>query len=172
MQTAALVSNAGSVDWLCTPRFDSDACFAALIGYDEHGHWDLRPTVATRKRRQSYRGNTLILETETVCDGGAIRLIDFMPINPDRCDVIRIVEGVEGEVPMEMLLDLRFGYGAYRPWIKPIRNGFSFVSGGDAGLLRGNVKMERTNRWVAAYFTIKKGARIALQFGWHPSHLA
>ena len=88
LHTAALVSADGSVDWLCVPRFDSDACFAALVGYDEHGRWALRPTVAVRERRQRYRGNTLILETEVVCDGGAIRLIEFMPATEARCDVV------------------------------------------------------------------------------------
>src|SRR5262245_34703571 len=107
-QTAALISAEGSVDWLCAPRFDSDACFAALIGYDEHGHWAVRPTVAVRERRQRYRGDTLILETDVVCDGGAVRLTEFMPPSQERCDVIRIIEGLDGEVPMEMLLDVRF----------------------------------------------------------------
>jgi GH15 family glucan-1,4-alpha-glucosidase len=72
--TSALVSRSGSIDWLCAPRFDSDACFAALVGYDEHGRWSLRPTVAVRENRQSYRGDTMILETAFVCDGGAVRV--------------------------------------------------------------------------------------------------
>jgi len=107
--TAALVSRSGSIDWLCAPRFDSDACLAALVGYDKHGRWSLRPTVKVRETRQNYRDETMILETEFVCDGGAARVIDFMPVG-SRCDVLRIIEGMEGEVPMEMLLDVRFGY--------------------------------------------------------------
>jgi GH15 family glucan-1,4-alpha-glucosidase len=79
-RTAALVSRSGSIDWLCVPRFDSDACLAALIGYDEHGAWSLRPTVPIRETRQRYRDETLILETEFVCDGGAVRITDFMPV--------------------------------------------------------------------------------------------
>jgi GH15 family glucan-1,4-alpha-glucosidase len=169
--TAALVSTSGSVDWLCAPRFDSDACFASLIGYDEHGQWALRPTVAVRERRQRYRGDTLILETDVVCDGGAVRLIDFMPPAEDRCDVIRIVEGLEGEVPLEMLLDVRFGYGAHTPWIAKLADGFSFTAGPDSVLIRGAVAMERSKRGVRAYFTVKKGNRVALQLNWHPSHL-
>src|SRR5580704_10624648 len=110
-RTAALISDMGSLDWLCAPNFDSDACFASLIGSDEHGRWALRPTVGVRKRVQRYRGDTLILESEIACDGGVVRHTDFMPPSDDpsqgRCDVIRIVEGVEGEVPMEMLLDVR-----------------------------------------------------------------
>ena len=103
-RTAALVSRSGSIDWLCAPRFDSDACFAALIGYDEHGAWAIRPTVAIREAQQRYRGETLILETDLVCDGGAVRITDFMPISggEHRSDVIRIVEGLDGEVPLEM----------------------------------------------------------------------
>jgi GH15 family glucan-1,4-alpha-glucosidase len=171
LHTAALVSIDGSVDWLCVPRFDSDACFAALVGYDEHGRWALRPTVAVRERHQRYRGDTLILETEVVCDGGAIRLIEFMPAAEGRCDVVRIVEGVEGEVPMEMMLDVRFGYGANTPWIRPIMNGFAFVAGPDAGLVRGTVGMDRSTRGVLAAFSVRQGDRVALQFNWHPSHL-
>src|SRR4051794_21786277 len=89
-RTAALVSLSGSIDWLCAPAFDSDACFAALLGYDEHGRWSIRPTTAIRERHQKYRGDTLILETEFICDGGAVRVIDLMPYG-DRCDVVRIV---------------------------------------------------------------------------------
>lgn len=171
-QTAALLSDAGSLDWLCAPRFDSDACLAALIGYDEHGRWALRPTVPVRQRNQRYRGDTLILETEVACDGGTIRHTDFMPLSDSRCDVIRIVEGVEGEVPMEMLLDVRFGYGANAPWITPAANGFSLVSGPDAALIRGAVKMNPSEHGINAYFSLKKGDRIAFQLNWHPSHLA
>ncbi|HXU63634.1 MAG TPA: trehalase-like domain-containing protein, partial [Polyangia bacterium] len=121
-RTAALVSRAGSIDWFCAPRFDSDACFAALIGYDEHGSWAIRPAVALRESHQRYRGETLILETDFICDGGAVRVIDFMPFGggEERSDLVRIVEGLDGEVPMEMLLDVRFGYGKYAPWIERV----------------------------------------------------
>jgi GH15 family glucan-1,4-alpha-glucosidase len=171
LHTAALVSSEGSVDWLCVPRFDSDACFAALVGYDEHGRWAIRPTVPVRQRYQRYRGDTLILETDLVCDGGAVRLIEFMPLNDDRCDIVRIVEGVAGEVPMAMSLDVRFGYGANSPWIQPAADGFAFVSGPDAGLVRGAVTMDRSTRGVTALFSVRQGDRLALQFNWHPSHL-
>src|SRR5215468_6920116 len=98
--TCALVSRGGSIDWMCAPEFDSDACFAALVGYDEHGRWSIRPTTAVREIRQRYLGDTLILATELACDGGVVRLVDFMPPSVERSDVIRIVEGVEGEVPI------------------------------------------------------------------------
>src|SRR5689334_19133824 len=107
MRTAALISQSGSLDWLCVPRFDSGACFASLLGYDEHGHWSITPACGVRERHQRYRGNTLVLETDVVCEGGAVRLVEFMPPD-DRTNIVRIVEGVEGEVPMQMVLSARF----------------------------------------------------------------
>src|SRR5258705_6936117 len=117
MRTSALVSRNGSIDWLCAPRFDSDACFSSLLGYDEHGRWSIYPTTVVRETRQRYRGDTLLLETEFICDGGVVRVTDFMSVDGGPCDVIRVVEGIEGNVPVEMILDVRFGYGAYAPWI-------------------------------------------------------
>lgn len=102
MQTAALVSRSGSIDWLCAPHFDSDACFTSIVGYDEHGRWSIRPGAAVRETRQRYRGDTMILETEFTCDGGVVRITDAMPVNAGPCDVIRIIEGVEGELPVEI----------------------------------------------------------------------
>src|SRR4051812_40042329 len=132
--TCALVSRRGSIDWLCAPRFDSDACFAALVGYDEHGRWVLQPTVGGRETRQRYRDDTMVLETELVCDGGVARIVDFMPMD-SRCEVVRIVEGLDGEVPIEMLLDVRFGYGASAPLIELTRDGTRFLAGPDALVL-------------------------------------
>jgi GH15 family glucan-1,4-alpha-glucosidase len=171
LHTTALVSSEGSIDWFCAPRFDSDAVFTALVGYDEHGRWSLRPTVAVRDRKRRYRDNTLTLECDMICDGGAVRLIDVMPLSPDRCDIIRIVEGLEGEVPMELALDARFAYGANRPWINAIDNGVSMVAGPDAVLLRGPVPMQRVKDSIVATFPIKKGQKIAFQLNWHASHL-
>src|ERR1700757_4248750 len=90
--TCALVSRSGSIDWLCAPRFDSDACFTSLLGYDKHGRGGLGPTVTVCENRQRYRGDTMILETEFACDGGEVRVIDFMGMS-GRCDVVRIIEG-------------------------------------------------------------------------------
>src|SRR5262245_14963536 len=137
-RTAALVSRSGSIDWLCVPRFDADACFAALVGYDEHGRWSLRPTVPVRESRQRYWDDTLILETEFHCEGGAVRLVDFMPMVDDhRCDVIRIVEGIAGEVPLQLMLDVRFGYGAEAPLVETSAEGVSFTSGPNSMIFRG-----------------------------------
>jgi GH15 family glucan-1,4-alpha-glucosidase len=167
--TSALVSRSGSIDWLCAPRFDSDACFAALVGYDEHGRWSLLPTATVRENRQQYRDDTMILETEFVCDGGVARVIDFMPMS-GRCDVVRIIEGVEGEVPLEMILDVRFGYGADAPFIEKIGDGVCFLSGPNALILRTPLALELSGRRVSAYFTLKKGDRIPVQLTWFASH--
>src|SRR5499426_418017 len=171
-RTAALVSRSGSIDWLCVPRFDSDACLAALIGYDEHGAWSLRPTVPIRETRQRYRDETLILETEFVCDGGAVRITDFMPVGSgeERCDVVRIVEGLEGEVTLEMQLDVRFGYGADIPWTTAAAEGVLFVAGPNAVLLRGARRPQLRDGRASTLLQVRKGDRIPLQLGWYPSH--
>ena len=167
--TCALVSRSGSIDWLCAPRFDSDACFAALVGYDEHGRWALRPTVRLRETRQRYRGDTMVLETELLCDGGVVRIIDFMPMG-GRCDIVRIVEGVEGEVPIEMLLDVRFGYGADAPLIEMTRDGTRFLAGPDALILRGPLALAQQGRRVSALLQVRKGDRIPMELAWFPAH--
>src|SRR6185295_678932 len=155
-RTSALVSRTGSIDWLCAPRFDSDAFLAALVGYDEHGRWAVRPTVPVRENRQRYRGDTMILETEFVCDGGAVRIIDFMPvIGPDatdaRCDVVRLLEGLEGEVEVEMLLDVRFGYGQDVPSVTPTAGGVEFTAGPDTVVLRAPADIRIADTRAAAY---------------------
>src|SRR5215471_5290203 len=166
--TSALVSRSGSIDWLCAPRFDSDACFAALIGYDEHGRWSLRPTARVRETRQRYRGDTMILETEFVCETGVVRVIDFMPVG-GRCEVARIIEGVDGDVQVEMLLDVKFGYGADAPLIEMTGQGTRFLAGPDALILRGPLSLTQDGRRVTSFLQVKKGDRIPLQLVWFPS---
>jgi GH15 family glucan-1,4-alpha-glucosidase len=168
-RTAALVSRSGDVDWLCAPHFDSDACFSALLGYDEHGRWALRPTVPVRENRHRYRDDSLVLESEWICDGGAVRVMDFMPVG-ERCDVVRIVEGVEGEVPLEMLLDVRFGYGADKPWVTLAHETALFTAGPDTLVFRGPVDLVRVGQGVSAHLRVKKGERVGLQLTWLPSH--
>ena len=167
--TSALVSRSGSIDWLCAPRFDSDACFTALLGYDEHGRWALRPTVKVRESEQRYRDDTMILETEFTCDGGVARVIDFMPMG-GRCEIVRIVEGVDGEVPLEMLLDVRFCYGADAPSIEKIGDGTCFLAGQDALILRSPLVLEQASQRVSAYLRVKKGDRIPIQLAWFAPH--
>jgi GH15 family glucan-1,4-alpha-glucosidase len=171
-RTAALVSRAGSIDWLCTPRFDSDACFSALIGYDEHGSWAIRPTVGLRESRQHYRGETMILETEFICDGGAVRITDFMPVSgvEDRSDVVRIVEGLDGEVPLEMMLDVRFGYGKDAPWIRRVGDTLLFVAGPSALAFWGPGDPRPRDGRVTAVVKVRKGDRIPFQLAAYASH--
>jgi GH15 family glucan-1,4-alpha-glucosidase len=169
LRTAAIVSRSGSIDWLCAPHFDSDAFLSALVGYDEHGCWAIRPATSIRETHQRYRGDTLILETDFICDGGAVRLIDFMPVHADRCDVVRIIEGLDGEVPLEMTLDVRFGYGADKPWVLADGGGVHFVAGPDAVVLRGPPPMRHEGSRCSADVVVKKGDRIPLQLTWHPS---
>jgi GH15 family glucan-1,4-alpha-glucosidase len=169
-ETVAVVSTRGSIDWLCVPAFDSDACFASLVGYDEHGRWAIHPTVAIRDLKQYYDGETLILITEFHCDGGAVRLTDFMPPSVERSDVIRIVEGLEGSVPIEMVVAPRFGYGINRPWVEQREDGVSFITGPDALRLRTDVPMVIRDAAARAELTVRRGERFAFQLGWHASH--
>jgi len=171
LRTGALVSKAGSIDWLCAPRFDSKACFAALVGYDEHGRWSLEPASPVRSRRQRYRGDTLVLETDVTCDEGAYRLIEFMPPG-ERTDIVRIVEGVEGDVPLQMVLCARFDYGLNRPWATRTADGFSLIAGPDALLIRGPVEMRQTDRGIEADLRLRARDRLPLTLTWYQSHLA
>src|SRR5689334_4038052 len=148
--TSALVSRGGSMDWLCAPRFDSDACFAAIVGYDEHGRWALRPTVTIRENRQRYRQDTMILETEFACDGGVVRIIDFMPVMPTaRHDLVRIIEGVEGKVPVDVVLQVRFGYGSTPPWIRRTDDGILLTASPDSLRLRTPVELQLTETRIS-----------------------
>jgi GH15 family glucan-1,4-alpha-glucosidase len=171
-RTAALVSRDGSMDWLCAPDFDSGACFAALVGYDRHGRWSIRPTTPMREVRQFYDGDTLVLISELACDGGTIRLVDFMPPGQERCDVVRVVEGVEGQVTFEMVLEARFEYGRNAPWITPHAEGLTLTSGPDALLLRGDVLPTPEGDRLRLEHTLGKGERLRFQLAWFPSHAA
>jgi GH15 family glucan-1,4-alpha-glucosidase len=131
-RTAALVGRDGSIDWLCLPHFDSGACFAALLGQPRHGRWLIAPDSPARGVRRRYRPETLILETEFEVDGGAVRLIDFMTPWQGEPDLIRIVEGVRGEVRMEMELAIRFDYGSIVPWVRKMDSHLRAIAGPDA----------------------------------------
>ena len=120
-ETAALVSRRGSIDWLCFPRFDSGACFAALLGNQDHGRWLLAPAGTITSVRRWYHGPTVILETEFTTDTGVVSVIDFMPIRAGRADLVRIVAGRRGTVAMRMELVIRFDYGSMVPWVRKIR---------------------------------------------------
>src|SRR5262245_40500608 len=108
--TVALISRQGSIDWLCLPRIDSDACFAKLLGNDRNGYWKIGPATVVHGVERRYRRDTLILESEITTDSGRARVIDFMPPGQTEHDIIRIVEGIQGEIPMHVDLKVRFGY--------------------------------------------------------------
>ena len=129
--TAALVGSDGSMDWLCFPRFDSGACFAALLGGAEHGRWLLAPSAKIKSTRRRYLDDSLVLETEFQTRGGRVRVIDFMPASDERWDVVRIVEGLSGTVAMRMELIVRFDYGSIVPWVRRINDLLVLTAGPD-----------------------------------------
>ncbi|MGN6791793.1 MAG: glycoside hydrolase family 15 protein [Streptosporangiaceae bacterium] len=178
MQSAALVSREGAIDWLCLPRFDSDAVFAALLGDGRNGQWLLNPTAeegppsrAGRVERQ-YRRDTLILETQWTTVGGVVKVIDFMPPRgKDTPVLIRIVEGVEGAVEMESHITMRFGYGRIVPWVRRIDQAVWAVAGPDSVWLRTPVKLVGRDFAHQANFVVRAGERVPFVLTWMPSHV-
>ena len=170
LETAALVSREGAIDWLCVPRFDSGAVFAALLGEREHGHWTIQPQGEFRAAGRSYRDDTLVLETDLETDDGAVRLIDFMPPRVVRPDVVRIVEGLRGRVEMRMELVIRFDYGSIVPWARTIDGTFIAIAGPDAVLLRTPVEHEGRDLRTHATFTVAEGDRVPFVLRWFPSN--
>ena len=162
MHSAALVGRDGSIDWLCVPRFDSAACFAALLGGPEHGRWLIAPEGGVKAVHRSYRGNTLILETIFETDDGVVALIDFMPIKEQtgQVDVIRLIEGRGGSVAMRMELMLRFDYGDIVPWVRHRDHGVRAVGGPDAVLLHTPVETSGEDLKTLARFTVSKGETV------------
>jgi GH15 family glucan-1,4-alpha-glucosidase len=169
-QTAALVGDDGSIDWLCAPRFDSGACFAALLGDENHGRWLLAPAAGGRAARRQYRDGTLVLETEFETPEGAVRITDFMPIRDQTVDVIRIVEGLRGDVPMRMHLTIRFDYGDIIPWVQDIDGALVAVGGPDALLLHSPVETRGVGRSTVAEFTVRHGQHLPFVLAWYPSN--
>jgi GH15 family glucan-1,4-alpha-glucosidase len=170
MQSAALVGRTGSIDWLCLPRFDSPACFAALLGTERNGHWLIAPTGGGEPSWR-YSGDTLILETEWRTGSGVARVIDFMPRRDgDPPVVARIVEGVHGTVEMECVLRLRFGYGAIVPWARRSDEAINATAGPDSVWLRSPVRLEGKDMAHRATFTVSQGERIPFTLTWVESH--
>jgi GH15 family glucan-1,4-alpha-glucosidase len=169
-QTAALVGRDGSLDWLCVPRFDSGACFAALLGTAEHGRWLLGPEGPVRAVRRRYRPGTLVLETELETDDGVVALIDFMPPRGQAPDVVRIVEGRAGTVRMRLELILRFDYGSIVPWVRRTDDGLHAVAGPDALSFVSPVPLVNEHLTTTAAFAVTAGERVPFVLTWHPSH--
>jgi GH15 family glucan-1,4-alpha-glucosidase len=170
LHTAALVDRTGTMVWLCLPRFDSPACFASLVGNRKNGFWTLAPAGAIRARRQHYRPDTLILETEFDTATGTVRVIDFMHPDGRRRDVLRLVECVRGRVKMAMRLQTRFNYGETVPWVRRIPEGLAMVAGADAVLLRTTVPTFGRDLTTCADFVIHAGESRSFTLSWYPSH--
>jgi GH15 family glucan-1,4-alpha-glucosidase len=170
LQTAALVGRDGSVDWLCLPQFDSPSCFAALLGSADHGRWRIAPAGAGDCTSRRYRPDTLVLETVWETDDGAVRLIDFMPPRDGVVDFVRIVEGLRGEVPLEMDLALRFDYGHVVPWVRRHGGVLQAIAGPDAAYLNTPVPLVGRDLRTRSSFTEKEGERVPFVLTWGPSH--
>src|SRR6266511_2120325 len=168
--TAGLVSREGSIDWLCLPRFDSPACFAALLGDEGNGRWLLAPAGPVREVRRRYQGDTLVLETEHRTDDGVVRVVDCMPPRQQDPDVARVVEGVRGRVPMRMELIIRFDYGSIVPWVRQMEGALHAIAGPDSVWLRTPVPVHGENLTTVAEFTIAEGERVPFMLTWHASH--
>ncbi|TLS40980.1 glycoside hydrolase family 15 protein [Streptomyces montanus] len=177
MQTAALVCRDGTVDWLCLPRFDSHAIFAGLLGTEEHGFWRLGPAhgadaTPPRASRRCYRGDSLVLESEWDTPRGTVRVTDFMPPRDGAPQVVRIVEGVTGRVPMRSALRMRFSYGRIVPWVHKVDGRTVAVAGPDSVWLDTSAETYGKALTTYADFTVAPGDRIAFTISWQPSHKA
>jgi GH15 family glucan-1,4-alpha-glucosidase len=169
--TAALVSRDGSIDWLCWPRFDSEACFAALLGSREHGRWLIAPREKAHITRR-YRPNTLVLETHFATPDGAATLVDFMPRSSEHSTIVRFVIGQRGQVRMHTELILRFGYGAVVPWVSRVESGaLRAIAGPDMVSLHTPVHLRGEDLTTRGEFTISRGEMIPFVLTYSPSHL-
>ncbi|MFD9541250.1 glycoside hydrolase family 15 protein [Streptomyces sp. NPDC060022] len=175
LQTAALVGRNGSVDWLCLPRFDSGACFAALLGDEDNGHWRIAPQGTSSDEtctRRAYVADSLVLETFWETRTGTVKVIDFMPQRDKAPDVMRIVEGVSGSVDMSSVLRLRFDFGSVVPWMRRSHGHRVAVAGPDSVWLRSEppVKTWGQQFSTCSSFTVSEGEKVAFVLTWHPSH--
>jgi GH15 family glucan-1,4-alpha-glucosidase len=169
-RTAALVSRGGSIDWFCCPRFDSEACFAALLGTPEHGRWQIAPREQARITRR-YRPNTLVLETHFETDEGAATLVDFMPPGGRHSTIVRLVTGVRGKLTMRAELILRFGYGAIVPWVTRTEDAsLRAIAGPDMVVVRTPVHLRGEDLTTVGEFTINKDDTIPFVLSYLPSH--
>jgi GH15 family glucan-1,4-alpha-glucosidase len=169
-ETAALVGLDGSIDWLCWPDFGSDACFARLLGTEENGRWLLAPAGNVTKTSRKYRDHTLILETTFETKDGVAAVIDFMPIRGTNSDVVRIVKGIRGSVPMRMELVLRFGYGRIVPWVTSDEDGWTAIAGPDLVVLRTKAPLEGQDLMTISEFTVVAGQSVEFVMTYGASH--
>jgi GH15 family glucan-1,4-alpha-glucosidase len=172
-ETAALVGRNGSIDWLCWPRFDSGACFAALLGSSDNGRWRIAPTAPIARVTRRYRPDTLILETRYETETGVATLVDFMPLRGPCCYLIRLVTTERGQVEFATELVIRFGYGEIVPWVtKTADHRLRAVAGPDKLVLQSSVELHGENLKTVGTFTVAEGERAAFVLGYGSSHLA
>jgi carbohydrate kinase (thermoresistant glucokinase family) len=171
--TAALVGRNGSIDWLCWPRFDSNALFAALLGTSEHGRWRISPADPTPAISRGYHDGTLVLETLFDTADGRVALIDFMPMGRSSSSIIRLVKGLRGKVAMQLHLALRFDYGVTVPWVTQLDDGsgLSAVAGPNQVVLRSAVALQSRNFATVAEFDVAEGQCVPFILTHAPSHL-
>jgi GH15 family glucan-1,4-alpha-glucosidase len=170
--TAALVGRDGSIDWLCWPSFDSEACFAALLGTPDHGRWQIAPKENLRAVTRRYRDDTLILETRYECDDGVVTLIDFMPPRGEASDIVRFIRGESGKVSMKMELALRFGSGTNIPWVRRLEDKTLLaIAGPDMVVLRTPVEVRGKKMTTVAEFEVKSGDLVPFVLTYQASHL-
>lgn len=172
-ETAALVGRDGSIDWLCWPRFDADACFAALLGDPTNGRWKIAPSDTSATSSWRYRADSLILETDHRTAVGSVRVTDFMPPRDDTPNLVRLVTGLSGEVEMTCEIILRFGYGSIVPWVSRLDDGgLSATAGPDRVVLHAPVQLTARDMTTVADFTVKAGQTVAFVLTYGPSHLS
>ncbi len=171
-ESCALVGRDGSIDWLCWPRFDSGACFAALLGTADNGRWLLTASASNTRVTRRYRQDTLVLETELENDEGAVTVIDFMPVRDESADMVRLVVGRRGKVAMKTDLTLRFEYGKVVPWVTKSRDGvLRAVAGPDKVMLRSSVELHGEDLRTVGDFTVEAGQSQWFVLSYAPSHL-
>ena len=168
--TAGLVGRDGSIDWLCMPRFDAPACFAALLGTHNHGRWLIAPREGGRAVSRQYLDGSLVLCQEFEAGSGRMRITDFMPPRGGEPDLVRLVEGVSGTVPVEMELVIRFDYGSIIPWVRSFDGKLLAIGGPDAVTVWPGVETEGRDLTTRAAFDVRAGERIPFVLAWHPSH--
>ena len=173
-ETAALVGRDGSIDWLCWPAFDADACFAAILGTEKHGRWKIAPAEDVSKISRRYWGNSLILETRFETKDGTVAVIDFMPPRGKASDVVRLVRGISGRVKLRMELVMRFGFGTDIPWVKKNEDGTGLLAicGQDMAVLRTPVETRGEDMTSVADFEVGEGETVPFTLTYGPSNLA
>jgi GH15 family glucan-1,4-alpha-glucosidase len=170
--TAALIGTDGSIDWLCFPRFDSGACFAALLGGPEQGRWLLAPVGVVTSVERRYLDDSLILQTDFHTSRGSVRVVDFMPVSDERWDVVRMVQGLSGKVTLRMELVVRFDYGSIVPWVRRSGDQLLITAGPDTLELASSVEVAGENMKTVAEFSVSKGKHESFVLNYRPSHFA